>query len=66
MEGFLQPVGIAIATGLVALLSIVAMGAIWSKNQLPVEGKVSREPKDLVLPLALPLERASREVWLHS
>ncbi|KAI1154979.1 hypothetical protein F4825DRAFT_460109 [Nemania diffusa] len=39
MEGFLQPVGIAIATGLVALLSIVAMGAIWSKNQLPVEGK---------------------------
>ncbi|KAJ8123458.1 hypothetical protein ONZ43_g599 [Nemania bipapillata] len=39
MEGFSQPVSIAIAAGLVALLSIVTMGAVWSKNQMPVEGK---------------------------
>ncbi|KAI1133041.1 hypothetical protein F5Y10DRAFT_155324 [Nemania abortiva] len=39
MEAFSQPVWIAVAAGLVALFSIVTMGAVWSKNQMPVEGK---------------------------
>ncbi|KAI0486950.1 hypothetical protein F4859DRAFT_467728 [Xylaria cf. heliscus] len=39
MDGFSQPVWIAIAVGLVAFLSTVTMGAVWSKNQMPVEGK---------------------------
>ncbi|KAJ2987735.1 hypothetical protein NUW58_g4342 [Xylaria curta] len=39
MGGFSQPVWITIAAGLVALLAFVTMGALWSKNQMPVEGK---------------------------
>ncbi|KAI1742481.1 hypothetical protein F4680DRAFT_33530 [Xylaria scruposa] len=39
MDGFSQPVWIAIAASLVALLLSVTMGAVWSKNQMPVEGK---------------------------
>ncbi|KAJ8124146.1 hypothetical protein O1611_g9433 [Lasiodiplodia mahajangana] len=39
MEAFSQPVWVAIAAGLFALLSIATMGAVWSKNQMPVEGK---------------------------
>ncbi|KAI0448166.1 hypothetical protein F4803DRAFT_496931 [Xylaria telfairii] len=40
MDGFSQPVWIAIAASLVVLLLSVAMGAAWSsKNHMPVEGK---------------------------
>ncbi|KAI1423823.1 hypothetical protein F5Y12DRAFT_509232 [Xylaria sp. FL1777] len=34
-----QPVWIAISIGLVVFLLAVTMGAAWSKNQMPVEGK---------------------------
>ncbi|KAI3344015.1 hypothetical protein F4824DRAFT_442269 [Ustulina deusta] len=39
MDRFSQPVWIAISASLIVLLSAVAMGAAWSKNQMPVEGK---------------------------
>jgi hypothetical protein len=42
MDSFSQPVWIAFAAGLVALLLAVTMGVVSSKNQMPVEGKVSK------------------------
>lgn len=47
MDRFSQPVWIAISAGLVVLLSAVVMGAAWSKNQMPVEGKVSINPASM-------------------
>ncbi|KAI1180247.1 hypothetical protein F4777DRAFT_305745 [Nemania sp. FL0916] len=35
----LHPTWITIATGFVALVLAVTMGTVWSKNQMPVEGK---------------------------
>ncbi|KAI1200450.1 hypothetical protein F5X97DRAFT_293568 [Nemania serpens] len=39
MDYFSQPVWIAIAAGLAILLLAATMGAAWSKNHMPVEGK---------------------------
>ncbi|KAI0402905.1 hypothetical protein F4802DRAFT_573605 [Xylaria palmicola] len=41
MDGWPQPVWVAIAAGVVALFVsvVVTMGAGWSKNQMPVDGK---------------------------
>jgi hypothetical protein len=41
MDNISQPVWIAIAAGLVALLLAVTMGVVSSKNHMPLEGKVS-------------------------
>ncbi|KAI0200442.1 hypothetical protein F4808DRAFT_450853 [Astrocystis sublimbata] len=39
MDRLNQPLWIAISVGLVALVLFVTMGAVWSKNHMPVEGK---------------------------